>query len=299
MAGKSGSGDKPLERLGVREIAKRVGVAPMTVSRVLSNPDMVSPETRAKVLRGHREGRLRAQPAGLQHARHRPHDRHGGAAADQFGHRRAGAGHVRRMPGERLFDAAGAGRVHPGGGREVDPDAARLAAGRHDPAKLRAKRRGARAAEEQRRAGGRDFRDQGAQAARHGGRRLQLRDGLCDDHASRGQGLQAHRLRLDADPWQRPAAAAPHRLSCRAVGTRHQEPRRHGGRGADHRAGRSRRRWSRSPTGTRTSTPSSFRATRWRSARSRNAIAAAGQCPAASPLPAMATWIWRRSSSRR
>lgn len=42
---------KPTERLGVREIAKRVGVAPMTVSRVLSNPDMVSPETRAKVLK--------------------------------------------------------------------------------------------------------------------------------------------------------------------------------------------------------------------------------------------------------
>ena len=41
---------KPLERLGVREIAKRVGVAPMTVSRVLSNPDMVAPATRAKVL---------------------------------------------------------------------------------------------------------------------------------------------------------------------------------------------------------------------------------------------------------
>jgi hypothetical protein len=42
-------GEKKLpQRLGVREIAKRVGVAPMTVSRVLSNPDMVSPETRAK-----------------------------------------------------------------------------------------------------------------------------------------------------------------------------------------------------------------------------------------------------------
>ena len=50
MAGKAGGGDKPQTRLGVREIAKRVGVAPMTVSRVLSNPDMVSPETRAKVL---------------------------------------------------------------------------------------------------------------------------------------------------------------------------------------------------------------------------------------------------------
>ena len=37
-------------KLGVREIAQRVGVAPMTVSRVISNPDLVSPETRAKVL---------------------------------------------------------------------------------------------------------------------------------------------------------------------------------------------------------------------------------------------------------
>ena len=45
-----GGEKKPLERLGVREIAKRVGVAPMTVSRVLSNPEMVAPATRAKVL---------------------------------------------------------------------------------------------------------------------------------------------------------------------------------------------------------------------------------------------------------
>ena len=52
MANKSGGkGDsKPPARVGVREIAKRVGVAPMTVSRVLSNPDVVAPETRAKVL---------------------------------------------------------------------------------------------------------------------------------------------------------------------------------------------------------------------------------------------------------
>ncbi|MCO5073783.1 MAG: substrate-binding domain-containing protein [Rhizobiaceae bacterium] len=50
----SNEGDAPkprAQRLGVREIAKRVGVAPMTVSRVLSNPDMVSPETRARVLK--------------------------------------------------------------------------------------------------------------------------------------------------------------------------------------------------------------------------------------------------------
>jgi LacI family gluconate utilization system Gnt-I transcriptional repressor len=54
MAGKSDSGKdgrRQPGRLGVREIAKRVGVAPMTVSRALSNPELVSPETRAKVLR--------------------------------------------------------------------------------------------------------------------------------------------------------------------------------------------------------------------------------------------------------
>lgn len=58
MAGNSDGGDKARKRkparqagkLGVREIAKRVGVAPMTVSRALSNPDLVSAETRAKVL---------------------------------------------------------------------------------------------------------------------------------------------------------------------------------------------------------------------------------------------------------
>jgi LacI family transcriptional regulator, gluconate utilization system Gnt-I transcriptional repressor len=52
----AGSGDntsrkKPSKRPGVREIAKRVGVAPMTVSRVLTNPEMVSPATREKVLK--------------------------------------------------------------------------------------------------------------------------------------------------------------------------------------------------------------------------------------------------------
>src|SRR6186713_2922826 len=50
MTDRPPAGEKKPQRLGVREIAKRVGVAPMTVSRALSNPDMVSPETRAKVL---------------------------------------------------------------------------------------------------------------------------------------------------------------------------------------------------------------------------------------------------------
>ena len=40
-------------------------------------------------------------------------------------------------------------------------------------------------------------------------------------------------------------------------------------------------------------------ATRWRSARSRNAIGAAGRCPSGSRSPGTATWIWRRSSIRR
>ena len=72
MAGKSDGvpvKKKSPERLGVREIAKLVGVAPMTVSRVLSNPDMVSPETPRESSAGHRAGGLRAEPAGLEHAR--------------------------------------------------------------------------------------------------------------------------------------------------------------------------------------------------------------------------------------
>ena len=42
--------DTPSQRLGVREIARRIGVAPITVSRSLSNPGRVSAETRARVL---------------------------------------------------------------------------------------------------------------------------------------------------------------------------------------------------------------------------------------------------------
>ncbi len=37
-------------RLGMREIARRVGVSPITVSRALKDPDRVSPETRRKIL---------------------------------------------------------------------------------------------------------------------------------------------------------------------------------------------------------------------------------------------------------
>ncbi|MBZ9851330.1 substrate-binding domain-containing protein [Mesorhizobium sp. CA14] len=43
-------GNTVSQRLGVREIARRIGVAPITVSRSLSNPGRVSAETRARVL---------------------------------------------------------------------------------------------------------------------------------------------------------------------------------------------------------------------------------------------------------
>jgi len=39
------------QKIGVREIAKKIGVSPITVSRVLSKPDLVSAHTREKVLR--------------------------------------------------------------------------------------------------------------------------------------------------------------------------------------------------------------------------------------------------------
>jgi len=37
------------QKIGIREIAKRVGVSPITVSRVLTKPELVSPQTREKV----------------------------------------------------------------------------------------------------------------------------------------------------------------------------------------------------------------------------------------------------------
>ena len=58
-------GAKPIGRLGVRDIARQVGLAPMTVSRVLSNPELVAPATRAKVLEAIEQRRLRAEPARL------------------------------------------------------------------------------------------------------------------------------------------------------------------------------------------------------------------------------------------
>ena len=44
------TGKRTLGHIGMREIAKRAGVAPITVSRVLTNPDIVSSATRTRVL---------------------------------------------------------------------------------------------------------------------------------------------------------------------------------------------------------------------------------------------------------
>ncbi|WP_029074669.1 LacI family DNA-binding transcriptional regulator [Kaistia adipata] len=51
-------------RLSMKEIARRAGVAPMTVSRALADPDKVSPATRARVMEVvEREGFIRNQLA--------------------------------------------------------------------------------------------------------------------------------------------------------------------------------------------------------------------------------------------
>lgn len=59
-----GPGDPKKPRLGMKEIARRAGVAPMTVSRALANPEKVSPETRARIMEViEREGFIRNQLA--------------------------------------------------------------------------------------------------------------------------------------------------------------------------------------------------------------------------------------------
>ena len=67
--GKTGNG-RP--RLGMKEIARRAGVAPMTVSRALADPDKVSPQTRARIMEViEREGFIRNQLASSMRSRRR------------------------------------------------------------------------------------------------------------------------------------------------------------------------------------------------------------------------------------
>src|ERR1700742_633943 len=58
------------QRLGMKEIARRAGVAPITVPRVLADPDKVSPETRARVMAViERDGFIRNQLASSMRSR--------------------------------------------------------------------------------------------------------------------------------------------------------------------------------------------------------------------------------------
>lgn len=63
--------DKP-RPLGMKDIARRAGVAPMTVSRVFTDPEKVSPETRARVMAVvERDGFIRNQLASSMRSRRR------------------------------------------------------------------------------------------------------------------------------------------------------------------------------------------------------------------------------------
>jgi len=70
MAALRGSRAMSKPRLGMKEIARRAGVAPITVSRVLADPDKVSPETRARVMAViERDGFIRNQLASSMRSR--------------------------------------------------------------------------------------------------------------------------------------------------------------------------------------------------------------------------------------
>ena len=59
-------------KFGMREIARRAGVAPITVSRALADPDKVSPETRARIMEVvEREGFVPNQLASSMRSRRR------------------------------------------------------------------------------------------------------------------------------------------------------------------------------------------------------------------------------------
>lgn len=69
---KATGGTSGRQRLGMKEIARRAGVAPMTVSRALTDPDKVSPQTRARIMEViEREGFIRNQLASAMRNRRR------------------------------------------------------------------------------------------------------------------------------------------------------------------------------------------------------------------------------------
>ena len=213
---------KRIGRLGVREIARQVGVAPMTVSRVLSNPDLVAPATRAKVLEAiERAGFVPNRLASSMRGAGRMIG-HGGAAADQLRDRRAGAGHVGRVRTSAATRCSWSRATSP---PQDEEEAVRTLLGWRPAGMILQSFVQSETAPGApgRRAGWRWSRSRRSR----GGRRSTWRVGVSNfetayamTDASGAQGLPADRLRLDAGARQRPAAAAAHRLSRGAGGAR-------------------------------------------------------------------------------
>ena len=175
----------------MREIASRGGVSPITVSRALKTPDKVSPETRQRILEViEREGFIPSQVASSMRGAGRiigtmvpPLINSGIAEQVQ------GMSDECQESGYQLLLIQGDFAAR--GGGEGGARAARLAAGRADPAGLRPGRYDPADPDRQRHPGRRDQRDPRQEADRHGGRHFQFRDRLCHDRPSRGQGLHA------------------------------------------------------------------------------------------------------------
>ena len=200
-SGRPSSAEKS-RRLGMREIASRVGVSPITVSRALKDPSKVSPETRQRVLDAiEREGFIPNQLASSMRGPGRiigtmvPPLINSGIAEQ-----------VQGMSDETHESGYQLLLIQGDFGAAAEEKAIRALLGWR-PAGLILQAfvqsnaaRGILA--DSVGAGGRDQRDPRQEADRHGGRHLELRDRLRDDRPSRQQGLQEDRLRLDADPRQ-------------------------------------------------------------------------------------------------
>ena len=150
----------------IYEVAKRAGVSTATVSRVLSQPDVVSPDTRPQGAAGRRAPRLHAElrgqePADAPHrqaAGHRAGHLQSVFLADSPGHRRRGAarglrGAARRHPARRGARGALRADAEAKGGRRPDlprPPAARRRPPRSSARWRRAARRSSTAASSRR-----------------------------------------------------------------------------------------------------------------------------------------------------
>jgi LacI family gluconate utilization system Gnt-I transcriptional repressor len=170
-------------RLGVREIARRVGVAPITVSRVISNSGLVSADTRAKVLAAIDEAGF--VPNRLASSMRRPGRIVGTVVPPLLN---SGiAEQVQGMSDECQEQGYSMILVQGEFTSEDEERSVRMLLSWR-PAGLILqsfvpKRGGAPARRDDRHPCSRDLRDQGAPAHRHGRGGLELRDGLHHDHA--------------------------------------------------------------------------------------------------------------------